>query len=266
MTTPNHSTSAPPCLIAVFGASNVTVSLPTIVAETYASQTAPLEIAVAHGPGRSYGAIAGCFLYSYPGLLKCGLLDHCRRFRARYPEGRIYALLTDIGNDLALTGQNRALHFWLDSLLTQLNTLEAHIAATDLPTASLEAMPPWKFNILRHLYFPFADTGFQQIKTLVRETQAQLDTWATAGRFQQLPTQKAWYTVDHFHLGLLRRKNVFRQWLQQSLGAKDPQRRLGISSLRLRLLPMKRYWRLRTRKYPAEHTLQLDENCRLFYY
>ncbi|MBO1317570.1 hypothetical protein [Acanthopleuribacter pedis] len=255
-----------PCLIAVFGASNVTVSLPTIVSTAFRAQTPPSEIAVGHGPGRSYGTVAGCFLYSYPGLLKCGLLDHCRRFRQANPHAPIQVLLTDIGNDLALTGQNRALHFWLDKLISRLEALNARIMVSRLPVASVTAMPRWKFNILRHIYFPFADTGFDQIKTLVTETQTQLDAWAAAGRFTSLATEPHWYTIDHFHLAFFRRKRVFHNWLAQLLGPIDPARRLGVSSLKLRLLPMKRYWRMRTRKYPASHSLELDQNCHLFYY
>lgn len=255
-----------PYLIAVYGASNVTVSLPTVVAAAYNAALPPWEILVGHGPGRSYGTVAGCFLYTYPGLLKSGLLDHCRRFRTRYPHGRIDVLLTDIGNDLALSGQNRALHFWLERLLTGLAALDARIAVTALPVASVHAMPRWKFNILRHIYFPFADTGFAQIQTLVQETQSQLEQWAAAGRFTLLAGQQHWYTIDHFHLGLFARKRVIRAWAASLVGRAETVRKPAASAWQLRRLPLKRYWRMRTRRYPAQAHLDLGPNCRLFYY
>lgn len=255
-----------PYLVAVFGASNVTVSLPTVVAAAFNAARPPCEILVGHGPGRSYGTVAGCFLYSYPGLLKSGLLDHCRRFRARYPQGRIDVLLTDIGNDLALSGQNRALHFWLARLLTGLSEVDARITVTALPTASVSAMPRWKFNILRHIYFPFADTGFEQIQRLVQETQNQLEQWAAAGRFTLLESERHWYTVDHFHLGLFARKKVIRSWMASAAGRGEITRKLPVGAWRLRRLPLKRYWRGRTRQYPARAQLELGDNCTLFYY
>ncbi len=255
-----------PYLVAVFGASNVTVSLPTVVAAVYNAALPPSEILVGHGPGRSYGTVAGCFLYSYPGLLKSGLLDHCRRFRAQHPEGRIDVLLTDIGNDLALSGQNRALHFWLERLLSGLAELDARIAVTALPVASVRAMPRWKFNILRHIYFPFADTGFTQIQALVQETQAQLEQWAAAGRFSLLQSERSWYTVDHFHLGLFSRKRVIRAWTASLIGRTETARKLPASGRQLRRLPLKRYWRLRTRKYPTRAQLELGHDCVLYYY
>ncbi len=82
----------------LLGASNVQMGRGGLIAEALGAVGAGAHVFVAAGHGRSYGEWSRVLLRGLPGIVSCGLWPALDERRAPGPG---FALLSDIGNDLA---------------------------------------------------------------------------------------------------------------------------------------------------------------------
>lgn len=204
------------------GASNLTRDFPTVVATarellTPVVGSGPVQIFTATGHGRSYGTWSRVFLVrSLPGITQCGLWsaleEQVRRGRGADPP--TYALLTDIGNDIAYGADPGDVARWVETCLAHLGAVGARTAMTLLPLASLRRLSPWKLQLLRVLFFPTHPTSFARVRRDTAELQDRL--WRLAERFD-VPTLEPdadWFGPDRIHFRPRRRRRAWRAILR----------------------------------------------------
>ena len=211
------------------GASNLARDFPTVLATarellTPAVGRGPIQVFTATGHGRSYGTWSRVFLVrGLPGIARCGLWpaleDKVRRDRGAAPP--LYALLTDIGNDIAYGAEPDAIADWVESCLARLDSLDARTAMTLLPRTSLRRLPGWKFQLLRLLLFPSHATTYEQVQNHTEELQARLQKLATRFGAATVEPAAEWFGPDHIHFHLRRRRRVW----QSILGPWSPETR-----------------------------------------
>ena len=138
----------------LLGASNLTLSFPwTRAAALAATGQGPGEILVAAGIGRAYGVSSRILLRERSAILDSELWQHLEAAHRLEPLP-VYALLTDLGNDLAYGSSAAALTAALAECLARLRPLAASCVATAFPLASIERLSPFRFTLLASVLFP----------------------------------------------------------------------------------------------------------------
>ena len=134
----------------MLGASNLALSLPTVVATAREALGGPLQFMATPGHGRSYGMSTSFMRRRLPGIVSCGLWDEL----ARRPEVPTVALITDIGNDLVYDASIDQIVDWVGACLKRLDAVGARVVMTRLPMESLHRTSPRRYWFLRKLFFP----------------------------------------------------------------------------------------------------------------
>ena len=108
---------APPqARVVLLGASNLTRGISIVVETARLVLGAPLEVFVAMGHGRSYGKPSRILGRTLPGIVECDLWAALKE-RPALPT---FALVTDIGNDVAYGYETGAIASWVEACLDRL--------------------------------------------------------------------------------------------------------------------------------------------------
>jgi hypothetical protein len=206
--------------VVLLGASNLTKGLRGLVAMTRETiETAPLEILVAAGHGRSYGQWSRVLARGLPGILQCGLWP----VAARSGAVPTYALLTDIGNDLAYGTSPAELIGWLATCLARLRAIEAFTVMTFLPTTRLAQLTPWHFRFFRSVFFPGCGLSYQELLARAVEVNERLADLADRHRAAVVVPRPHWFGADPIHLRRSERPAAWREILSRwDRGANPP--------------------------------------------
>lgn len=208
--------------LVLLGASNLARDLPTVVATARellapAVGRGPVQIFTAAGHGRSYGTWSRVFrMRGLPGISRCGiwaaLESRVRRDRRTGAGGTppTYALLTDIGNDIAYGADPGTIAGWVESCLARLDAVGARTAMTLLPQASLRRLSPLKFRLLRLLFFPTHATTFDQVQSRTRDLQDRLMLLAARFGATTVEPEAGWFGPDHIHFRFRHRRQAWR--------------------------------------------------------
>lgn len=191
--------SAAGAAVVVLGASNVSRGLARLAAATTARQSGPVDLFVAAGHGRSYGANSRVLMRRLPSILGCGLwraLD-----RERVDHGRnVQALVTDIGNDLLYGFTVEQVAAWVRESLARLSARGATIAVTRLPLESVARVGPLRYRALRTLYVPGCPLSLHALKDAVARLDAEVVAAATDFGAAVLDQPGDWYGLDAMHI------------------------------------------------------------------
>lgn len=185
--------------VVVLGASNVSRGLARLAAVTAARLPGPLDLFVAAGHGRSYGANSRVFMRRLPSILGCGLwraLD-----RQGVGDGRpVQALITDIGNDLLYGFAVEQVAAWVRESLSRLTACGAAVAITRLPMASVSRVGPLRYRALRTFYVPGCPLSLEQLHEAAVRLDAAIATAAAESGAAVLDQPGDWYGFDAIHL------------------------------------------------------------------
>jgi hypothetical protein len=219
------------------GASNVARDFPTVVTTARellapAVGAGPVQIFSAVGHGRSYGTWSRVFLVrDLPGITRCGLWtdleeqvqeEQVQRDGSanRDADPPLYALLTDIGNDLAYGVDAGTLAGWVETCLERLAALGACTVMTLLPLDRLRRLPPWQLQLLRLVFFPTHRISYDRTRRSLEELQDRLRDLAGRFRVPVLEPDADWFGVDPLHFRRGRRRRAWRavlgQWRPES--------------------------------------------------
>lgn len=211
---------APVARLVLLGASNLARDFPTVLAlarETLAGSldpplgAGPLEVFTACGHGRSYGDWSRvAFVRGLPGIARCGLWESLLDRPEPLPT---FALLTDIGNDIAYGVEPAEIARWVEICLERLSEIEARTAMTLLPLESLRRLSPWKLQVLRTLFFPFHPTRHERVQRWTAELQNRLSNLAAKHEVPTLEPDPAWFGPDSIHYRPSSRRQGWRQVL-----------------------------------------------------
>ena len=254
------------------GASNLAFAHKPVLQRLANSCPAGSSIFLAHGPGRSYGLNAGNPLWRYQGHVHSDLWADLEAAVAAQEQPRISALITDVGNDLLYTRGHSLPGRWVKRICERLAGMGAHCAVTSLPMASILALSPLKFGMLRPLFFPRFRVEREAMFGWAESLQDQLSNLCQQHNFQLLPAEPQWYGPDHFHLKWFKRKEVFNLWLNSLLQEPtlaEPMLQECTQTGQLRVMPRlqrNQDWFLGRQRQRPQTGAMLAEAVRIYFY
>ncbi len=228
------------CRLVILGASNVARCLPTALATARAFSlsahpTRPSWIAVAAGRGRSYGQTSTLLGRTLPGILPSGLWQALDRA----PPGPTYALLTDIGNDIAYGVDPELLVDWLAATLDQLPT-DTRVSVTALPLDNLDRFPIPFLEIFRKTLFPSSDQPVTELLRRAEIVDDSLRNLCAERGIEVVEQPDDWFSLDPIHYRLRHRHLIWSRLLEPWLDADT--RTQAPPTTRSRNLPYSQAW------------------------
>jgi hypothetical protein len=197
----NGIVAAPRTTIVLLGASNIQMSAGALIGEALRAAGVAeggggaADVLVAAGHGRSYGEWTRMLARGLPGIASCGLW---RALASQDHEGG-YAVLADMGNDLAYGAPPERIASWVGACLERLHARGLRIALSLVPVASIERLGRLRFLLLRSVLFPGRRftlgeilSGGADLNARLRELALRFDTVCVA-------PPAAWYGLDTIH-------------------------------------------------------------------
>jgi len=189
----------------LIGASNLTRGMATSLKTVQAMLSAPTQMLVAAGLGRSYGLTSRILGRSLPSILSCGLWEQLEQ-DSTLPT---VALLTDVGNDLLYGASVKQLTSWVETCLERLHPFCETIVLARLPLDRLNRLGHLKFAIMRRLLFPGSRLTLEQTLARAEAVDQQLVAMAEKHKVVTVQPSLQWYGFDPIHI---RRKYYETAW------------------------------------------------------
>jgi hypothetical protein len=194
------SAKSPPRRVVLLGASNLTRGISTIIDTARRICGAPLEILAALGHGRSYGLTSSVLGRRLPGILQCGLWDSL----SAMPPTPTAALITDVGNDILYGASVESILEWVEECLDRLALANAPtnapIVLTLPPTATVTALSPWRYTLIRTCAFPGCRLSRNDAFSRAERLDAGLQELAARRRLRAVRPRIEWYGFDPIHI------------------------------------------------------------------
>lgn len=187
------------------GASNLTLSLRTVIDLAQRRCGGPSDIQVAAGHGRSYGAASHVFIRGLPGITGCALWS---RLDAVEPLPT-YALVTDIGNDIAYGIDPRRLLSWVNWCIDQMQGHAAQIVMTNLQIATIESLSEARYRIVRRVLFPSCRLSLGDVLERAKIVHQGLADIARDRRVILVESESEWFGPDAIHVSPWKRTAYF---------------------------------------------------------
>ncbi|MEX0939338.1 MAG: hypothetical protein WDZ59_15855 [Pirellulales bacterium] len=200
--------------IVLLGASNLTRGISTVVATAQGIWNQPLQVVAAHGHGRSYGMTSSVLGRQLPGITQCDLWPALDSL----PPAPTSALLTDIGNDLLYDASPETITAWLAICLDRLEAAGAKTVVTRLPVASLQALSPQRFGLLRRIIFPGSRLPHGEAIRLACELDERVVELAAQRELVCVSPALHWYGLDPIHIRLRHWSSAWGEILGQWSG------------------------------------------------
>ena len=203
----------------------------------------PGEYLIAMGHGRSYGLPSRVVARTLPGIDECGLWQALRTAPAR----PTYALLSDLGNDIAYGHAVETIAEWLERCVRRLIDSDARIILMQLPMASIEGLSRWRYGLAKILLFPGCRLSLAEAVVRSRRLNDRVRELGRMDGVRLVDHQERWYGMDPIHI---RRRFLASAWRHILTGWRDgpvdgPTVRPSAARwLRLRRLSPQRWWLL----------------------
>jgi hypothetical protein len=251
--------------LVLLGASNLTRGLATVLETAQLICGSPTRILVAAGHGRSYGVSSHFLFRSLPGISGCGLWNDLETG----PKLPTFALLTDLGNDLAYEKSVDEITGWVLSCIERLAEYQARIIITALPLQNLERLTPTVFGLFRAMFFPRRHLTLQQALDRARAINDVLHRLASKRGITLVEQRPEWYGIDPIHI---RRRcisiaydQILSHWISShhagrcpsGFGIRERLRFFHLSPQQRRLLGFDRYSQQPTGVFPDGSTISL---------
>lgn len=198
----------------LLGASNLTQSLATVMETAQILCGRPSRFLIAAGHGRAYGVSSRVLFRGLPGITQCGLWDDL----ARGPRLPTFALITDLGNDLAYGQPAERLIEGVCWCLDRLAECSPRTIVTALPVQGLERLSPWHYQCFRMLLFPGRGLTQEQALDRARTVNEGLRTLCSERRITLIEQRLEWYGLDPIHIrrryGAIAYHEILRSWLE----------------------------------------------------
>ncbi|MCA8962625.1 MAG: hypothetical protein KDC38_19000 [Planctomycetes bacterium] len=210
---------------ALLGASNVTLGWRSIVARCRAvaarldgrkgeeARVPPIRVIGAHGLGRSYGTDSRFLFRSLSSILECELWELLDR-SAESAAPR-YALVTDVGNDIAYGVEPAHLLSWVDEAVSRLRDRGYRVVLTGLPIDSLLRVSRLRFLTVRTALFPFHRIRQETVMERAREVQWGIERLARTRDVSLATLRGEWYGIDPIHIRLRCRTRAWARILER---------------------------------------------------
>ena len=200
----------------LLGASNLTLSLRLVIQLLQQRIGGPSDVLVAAGHGRSYGEFSQVMLRELPGITSSGLWQRLEQAHAR----PIYALLTDIGNDIPYGYTPEQILEWVGLCVTRLQRQAIHIVMTNVPIASIKTISEWRYKMLRSILFPRCQLSRREVFERASAVHHGLVEMAASKHFELLEPSSDWFGADAIHVRYWKRK-AFYQCITERFSASN---------------------------------------------
>ncbi len=207
--------------IVLLGASNLTLSLRTVIQLMQHRCGQPSDVLVAAGHGRSYGQYSQVLTRGLPGITSCDLWSHFESANTL----QTYAFLTDIGNDIPYGYMPEQILEWVSWCIEQLQRKGAHIVMTNIPIASIESLSERHYKIIRAIFFPFSRLSRREVVDRARVVHRGLVDMASSKNVQFCEQEPVWFGPDVIHVLYWKREELYRRIFERlsvSSGAWEP--------------------------------------------
>ena len=192
--------------VVLLGASNLARGISSAVRAARASVgSAPLEFLIARGHGRSYGQPSRVLGRTLPGITECGLWEAL----GRTPVERTYALITDIGNDVAYGVDVETIAGWVEWCVERLHAVGAVIAISALPVSSIESLGPRRYHVAKAILFPGRPLALDEAKARTRALDVRVRELGARDDVRIVEQHGAWYGIDPVHI---KRRDFASAW------------------------------------------------------
>lgn len=222
--------------LVVLGASNLTLGLSAVLSNARSAFGPEIEVLVALGYGRSYGAPSTIAIRTLPGILESGLW----RELEKRPKANTRGLITDVGNDILFGFSPEQILAWVKETANRLLSHTADVVLTDLPRASIRRLSPRAFLFFRTLFFPPCRLAREEVFERVDRVNEGLAGIAASMGLRFVHLREDWYDFDPIHI---RPKAWPVAWRHIISGEQAREEAAPFSSLelaRLHLLPPER--------------------------
>jgi len=191
--------------IVLLGASNLTLSFGLVIRLIQRRCGYPSEVLAAVGHGRSYGYYSTVLIRSLPGISRCELWPHLESTE----QLKTYALLTDIGNDIAFGHAPNQILDWVAYCIEQLQRRDASIIMTNLSLEMIESLAPWHFKLIRTLFFPFSRLTYDQLMERAATLHRGLKELSSSEQIELFEPGPDWYGPDAIHVLYWKRREFY---------------------------------------------------------
>lgn len=196
----------------LLGASNITFGLPWLIPAVEDRLGGAVDICGAWGHGRSYGEPSTLLLRTLRGVVHSNLWG---RLETREPL-ETFALVTDVGNDIAFGEEPDAILAWVETVFDRLEAMEATVVVTGLPHLRLHDQSDLGFLVARTIFFPEYSMDRADILRKVDEVNARLADLARRRGHAFIEMEREWYWVDPIHIRFRRQgeawERILRAW------------------------------------------------------
>jgi hypothetical protein len=156
----------------------------------------------------------------------------------QHGSGPVYALITDVGNDVIYGVPVEGIVAWVSTCIDRLHAAGATVVVTLPPMASIERLGPWRYHIAKSLLFPGRRMPLPEVVRRSRELSDGLTSLGDQDGVTVVEPDGRWYGLDPIHP---RRRHLDTAW-RKSLG---PWAASGAGPARVKASPA-RWVRLRT--------------------
>lgn len=191
-----QSADLPRARAVLLGASNLTRGFPVFVDAARQAAGGPIDLLAALGHGRSYGQPSSVLGRRLCGIAESALWDEL----AGRPPLPVYALITDIGNDIIYGVPAKRLLDWVTHCVDRLAALGARIAVTQLPLDTIRTIGPRKFALLRRVLFPSCGVTLDEAQALAEEVNQAVARLAASRGLKLLAQERTWFGLDPIHI------------------------------------------------------------------
>lgn len=217
--------------IVLLGASNLTRTLATAVHTAQFLCGRPSRILIAAGHGRSYGVHSRVLFRDLPGITQCGLWDEL----AKEPRLPTFALLTDLGNDIAYEVPAEEIIGWVRWCMERLVEYQARIILTTLPLQNLEHLTSREYRFFRALLFPGRRLSLPHALDQARAINVALHQLVLERGLTLIEPRPEWYGVDPIHIRRRCLGSAYFAILRHWVDSDHDERGVGRTGLRRRL-------------------------------
>jgi len=200
-------------LVVAVGASNLSRGLARLVAVVNQWAGGPVDLLVAAGHGRSFGANSRVWNRRLPSVLGCGLWRSLDRLLVEDTEASRFrvAVVTDLGNDLLYGFSVEQLAGWVEETLVRLRQRGFRVAITRLPLASINRVGPVRYRLLKAILVPGCPLSLAEIKSSTRLLNEAVGGIAASQSVALIDQPGSWYGFDAMHP---RRPRLDQLWQQ----------------------------------------------------
>lgn len=235
--------------VVFLGASNLTRGIASAVETSRLALGGPREHLIAYGNGRSYGIKSRFLMRDLPGIDRCELWSAL----AKAEPLPTYALLCDIGNDIAYQQPLDEIEAWVRFALERLKDASAKVSIMQLPLAHLDRITRLQFEVVRTMIFSARPLVLEKMKEEAREMARRMERIAAEYGAHLVAQKGEWYTYDPIHYPFSRHAEVWSEAMRSWKNAEVPRARVGFGDwLYLRSRPPAFRWLLGRGKHAQQ--------------